>query len=97
MTEDYKLTKKKLSEIVSYKTGISQKDSKKLTSVFLKTLKKSLINGERIELRGFGIFEKLKSKKKFARDMKTNRLKLINKKYRLKFSPSEVIIKKINK
>lgn len=93
---EYKLTKKSLAIKLADDTGIPQKDGYEFIKLFLQTLKGALQKGRRIELRGFGVFKKLKSKKKFARDIKKNIKKPINKKYRLKFTPSEVVVRKIN-
>jgi len=91
-----KLTKKSLIEKLSNLTGIPQSDSGKMTDLFFKTVKDSIRSGRRVELRGFGVFERFESRKKYGRDIKKNIKKLISKKYRLKFTPSEVIINKIN-
>jgi DNA-binding protein HU-beta len=53
-------------------TGIETSDVKLIVEAFLKTVKKEVGNGKRIELRGFGVFQPKVRKAKTGRDIARN-------------------------
>jgi integration host factor subunit beta len=48
-----------------------KKDLKKFTEIILKEIKRTLRRGERVELRGFGVFSTKKQKARISRNPKT--------------------------
>ena len=48
-----------------------KKDLEKFTDIILKEIKRSLMKGERVELRGFGVFSTNKQKARISRNPKT--------------------------
>ncbi len=66
------MTKADLVKIISENTGIIRKDVAVVVDALLKSVKDSLIEGNHIEIRGFGTF-KLKSRKpRMGRNPKTD-------------------------
>ncbi len=66
------MTKADLVKIISENTGIIRKDVAVVVDSLLKSIKDSLIDGNHIEIRGFGTF-KLKSRKpRMGRNPKTD-------------------------
>lgn len=53
----YKLNKAELISSVSEKSGMSKKDCEKFLSAFLESVEETLVNGEKVQLVGFGSFE----------------------------------------
>ena len=49
-----------------------KKDLDKFTNIILKEIKRSLMKGERVELRGFGVFSSKIQKARISRNPKTN-------------------------
>lgn len=50
------MTKRELVETVYLKTGVQKKDVKTVVDCFLSTVRESVLQGERVDLRGFGVF-----------------------------------------
>jgi integration host factor subunit beta len=50
-----------------------KKDLEKFTEIILKEIKRTLRRGERVELRGFGVFSTKKQKARISRNPKTGR------------------------
>jgi DNA-binding protein HU-beta len=66
------MTKADLVKIISENTGIIRKDVAVVVDSLLKSIKDSLVEGNHIEIRGFGTF-KLKSRKpRMGRNPKTD-------------------------
>lgn len=57
---------------VSERTGIPKREVSVVVNEFLLSLRRALTNGERIELRGFGVFSVQKRKSRVARNFRTN-------------------------
>ena len=57
-------------KISNLNTSIYQKDATKIVNVFFDTITKALSRGERVELRGFGVFDVKKRKARIARNPK---------------------------
>ena len=56
--------------IIYWNTSIYQKDATKIVNVFFDTITKALSKNERVELRGFGVFDVKKRKARIARNPK---------------------------
>jgi len=65
------MTKADLVEEVSVKTGLTRTDVAVVVDAFLETVKKSLEDGNNIEIRGFGTFKIKLRKARKARNPRT--------------------------
>ena len=65
------MTKADLVEEISGKTGLTRTDVAVLVDAFLEAVKKSLENGNNIEIRGFGTFKIKQRKARKARNPRT--------------------------
>jgi nucleoid DNA-binding protein len=65
------MTKADLVEEVSGKTGLTRTDVAVVVDVFLEVVKKSLEDGNNIEIRGFGTFKIKQRKARKARNPRT--------------------------
>jgi DNA-binding protein HU-beta len=65
------MTKANLVEEVSGKTGLTRTDVAVVVDAFLETVKKSLEDGNNIEIRGFGTFKIKLRKARKARNPRT--------------------------
>jgi len=68
------MTKADLIQAISQETGIILKDTKIIVDALLDNIKESMINGEHIELRGFGTFKNRVRKARVARNPNTKDL-----------------------
>jgi nucleoid DNA-binding protein len=91
------LTKKEIGTRVAMKTGITHKKAVAIIDQLLSEIKNSLARGEKIEIRGFGVFKIRNSKAKIARNLKTNSEILIAPTRRVKFVPGKRMKEQINK
>ena len=57
-------------KIANLNPSIYQKDASKIVNVFFDTITKALSKNERVELRGFGVFDVKKRKARIARNPK---------------------------
>ena len=57
-------------KIANLNTSIYQKDATKIVNVFFDTITKALSRNERVELRGFGVFDVKKRDARIARNPK---------------------------
>ena len=55
-------------KIANINTSIYQKDATKIVKVFFDTITKALSRNERVELRGFGVFDVKKREARIARN-----------------------------
>ena len=73
-----------------------KKDLDKFTNIILKEIKRSLMKGERVELRGFGIFSTNKQKARISRNPKTGEKVHTPEKRTIHFKMAKDLFKKIN-
>ena len=73
-----------------------KKDLKKFINIILDEIKNTLKRGERVELRGFGIFSTKKQKARISRNPKTGEKIVSQKKKNIHFKMSNELFKKIN-
>ncbi len=69
--ENGTMTKADIFELVAEKTGFTNKDIKLILERFLEEVKNSLVEGNHIEIRGFGTFKVKNHKARKARNPKT--------------------------
>ena len=84
---------KKLTE--SYPNFL-KKDLEKFTSIILNEIKLTLKRGERVELRGFGVFSTKIQKARISRNPKTGEKVNTPKKKTIHFKMAKDLFKKIN-
>jgi integration host factor beta subunit len=51
------MTKAELVEIIANETGVSKKDTAEIVELIMDNIGRALVDGDRIELRGFGSFK----------------------------------------
>jgi|TARA_B100001093_G_scaffold473151_1_gene496834 integration host factor subunit beta len=73
-----------------------KKDLEKLTNIILEDIKKSLKRGDRVELRGFGIFSTKIQKERISRNPKTGEKVNTPTKKTIHFKMSKDLFKKLN-
>ena len=84
---------KKLKE--SYPNFL-KKDLEKFTDIILSEIKLTLKRGERVELRGFGVFSTRVQKESIRRNPKSGEKVLVKKKRVIHWKMSKELFKKIN-
>ena len=73
-----------------------KKDLEKFTDIILKEIKKTLRRGERVELRGFGVFSAKTQKARISRNPKTGEKVNTPEKKTIHFKMAKDLFKKIN-
>ena len=73
-----------------------KKDLEKFTEIILKEIKKTLRRGERVELRGFGVFSTNTQKSRISRNPKTGEKVNTHKKKTIHFKMAKDLFKKLN-
>ena len=73
-----------------------KKDLEKFTDIILNEIKQSLKRGERVELRGFGVFSTKDQKARISRNPKTGEKVSTPKKKIIHFKMAKDLFKKIN-
>ena len=73
-----------------------KKDLEKFTEIILKEIKKTLRRGERVELRGFGVFSTNKQKARISRNPKTGEKVHTPEKKTIHFKMAKDLFKKLN-
>ncbi len=71
--------------------GLSYKDAKRFVDAFFEELVSLLIEGERVELRGFGVFKLRRLGGRFIKNPKTGVEMYIDERYTVSFKPSKVL------
>jgi integration host factor subunit beta len=65
------MTKAELVEIISQETGVSKKDTGLIVNLIMDNVGKALVEGDKIELRGFGSFKVKTRRARLARNPRT--------------------------
>ena len=73
-----------------------KKDLEKFTEIILKEIKRTLKRGERVELRGFGVFSTKKQKARISRNPKTGEKVHTPEKNTIHFKMSKDLFNKLN-
>ncbi len=73
-----------------------KKDLEKFTNIILDEIKQSLKNGDRVELRGFGIFSTNIQKERISRNPKTGEKVNTPEKKTIHFKMAKELFKKLN-
>jgi len=80
---------------VSLETGIDKSDVQETIEATIITIKKALVEGEGVFIRGFGSFVNKKRAKKIARNISTNTAIILDAHYIPSFKPSKKFIKSV--
>ncbi len=80
---------------VSLETGIDKSDVQETVEATIITIKKALVEGEGVFIRGFGSFVNKKRAKKIARNISTNTAIILEAHYIPSFKPSKKFIKSV--
>ena len=73
-----------------------KKDLEKFTEIILKEIKRTLKRGERVELRGFGVFSTNRQKPRISRNPKTGEKVHTPEKKTIHFKMAKDLFKKLN-
>jgi len=76
-----------IAENITKKVDIPRVLALKAVDVILDQMKSSLVNGDRIEIRGFGVFQKKMRKKSVGRDIQRAKTIDIPETHTIKFKP----------
>ena len=87
---------KLLKKISENYPNFLKKDLEKFTNIILKEIKISLKRGERVELRGFGVFSTKTQKARISRNPKTNKKIDTPEKKTIHFKMSKDLFKILN-
>ena len=87
---------KLLKELSHNYPNFLKKDLEKFTDIILNEIKKSLKRGERVELRGFGVFSGKIQKARISRNPKTNEKVNTPEKKTIHFKMSKDLFKILN-
>ena len=86
-----------VSETIAKNFSLPIRDADKIVGVFLDTIKRGLLNKEKISFRGFGSFNIVRRKGHIGQDLRNKKSVIIPDHDVIVFSPSENILKNINK
>jgi len=91
------IVKSKLLEKLSQNyPNFLKKDLRKFTDIVLKEIKRTLRRGERVELRGFGVFSTNTQKARISRNPKTSEKVLTPEKKTIHFKMAKDLFKNLN-
>ena len=87
---------KLLKQLSKNYPNFQKKDLEKFTEIILKEIKETLKRGERVELRGFGVFSTNLQKARISRNPKTQEKVNTPKKRTIHFKMAKDLFKKLN-
>ena len=87
---------KLLKQLANNYPNFLQKDLSKFTDIILKEIKRALKRGDRVELRGFGVFSTNTQKARLSRNPKTGEKVNTPEKKTIHFKMSKDLFKKLN-
>ena len=87
---------KLLTQLSKNYPNFLKKDLDKFTNIILNEIKNTLKRGERVELRGFGVFLSKKQKARISRNPKTGEKVNTPEKKTIHFKMSKEMFKKLN-
>ena len=87
---------KLLKQLTDNYSNFSKKDLKNFLEIFLKEVKQALHRGERVELRGFGVWSTHIQKARISRNPKTGEKINTPKKKTIHFKMSKELFNKLN-
>ena len=87
---------KLLKQLSSNYPNFLKKDLEKFTEIILKEIKRTLRRGERVELRGFGVFSTKKQNQRISRNPKTGEKVHTPEKKTIHFKMAKDLFNKLN-
>ena len=87
---------KLLKKLAENYPNFLKKDLNKFTDIILSEIKETLKRGERVELRGFGVFSTRNQKESIRRNPKNGEKVLVKKKKVIQWKMSKDLFKKLN-
>jgi nucleoid DNA-binding protein len=92
------ITKRDLALKVSEVTGLKKNKSAKMVDALFTSMRDTLISGNRIEIRGFGVFEVKDTKPKpAARNPRTGEIIYVPARRKTHFKPGKLLKKELHK
>jgi DNA-binding protein HU-beta/integration host factor subunit beta len=91
------VTKRNLVEKVAIRTGLTQIDTKIVLDCFLDALADSLVQGNGIEIRGFGRFKIREKKSRNARNPRTKEVIEVKAGIKPVFEPAQQLKERVNR
>ena len=85
-----------LTQLARNYPNFLKKDLLKFTDIILKEIKEALMRGERVELRGFGVFSTNTQKKSLRRNPKTGEKVKVPQKKTIQWKMSKEMLEKLN-
>jgi DNA-binding protein HU-beta/integration host factor subunit beta len=96
MNNKTNITKKIIVDEIASRTGVTQVDTKLIIESFLSTVSKAMIDGNNIEIRGFGRFKVKETKARQARNPKTGEKMFVEAGIKPVFEPSKELRNSLN-
>lgn len=90
------MNKNDIVNIVAGRTGLTQKDAKKVIDTILETVKSALSEGKRLEIRGLGSFQVRERAPRVGRDIATGQSIPVPSRRVPIFVPGKVLKKAVN-
>ena len=90
------ITKADIVNEISAAIGLTKTETKAVVDGILQSIISSVADGQRIELRGFGVFNSKERKPRIARNPKTGELVQLEKRFVPIFKPSPEFTTKVN-
>ncbi|MBA7599393.1 integration host factor subunit beta [candidate division WOR-3 bacterium] len=93
------ITRTKASYVleIAEKTGIHKRDVSLIITSFINAMTDSLVNNERIELRGLGVLKNKKRRARIARNPRTGEKVRVDERLVPTYKPSSLLKRRINK
>ena len=85
-----------LTQLAKNYPNFLKKDLEKFTDIILKEIKEALMRGERVELRGFGVFSTNTQKESLRRNPKTGEKVKVPQKKTIQWKMSKEMLEKLN-
>ncbi|MGB9824649.1 MAG: HU family DNA-binding protein [Candidatus Hydrothermia bacterium] len=85
------MRKQDIVDEIYQQTGLPKKDIQLVVNLFLDSLKKAFLREDRVELRGFGVFEVKQRKSRIGRNPKTKEVINIPPRKVVTFKPSKLM------
>jgi nucleoid DNA-binding protein len=90
------ITKADIVEKISKSTGISKVETKAVVEGIVASIVEAIIEGNKVELRGFGVFNSKKRKPRKARNPRTGEIVELKERNEPLFKPSTDFAQKVN-
>ena len=91
------LTKQDLAEKINAKLGFSKEEAKSFIDSLFAIIENKVISGEEVKIPKLGNFSSKEKKERYGRNPKTGEDAVIKKRKVIRFKPSKLLKKKINK